>query len=200
MSGAHAICPGLAFSRRSWHIMPAMNIPQNIYLVGPMGAGKSTIGRHLADMTDKQFRDADQEIENRTGASIPLIFEIEGEEGFRRRESAMLAELAGEPGLVLATGGGVVLTADNRHLLSDNGFVVYLHADIEILYERTRHDRNRPLLNEGDRRLKLAEIMAVRDPLYREVADLVIETDKRPAKTVARKIFESIQARSDANT
>lgn len=180
--------------------MPAMDFPRNIYLVGPMGAGKSTIGRHLADMTDKQFRDADHEIENRTGASIPLIFEIEGEEGFRRRESAMLAELAGEPDLVLATGGGVVLAEDNRHVLSDNGFVVYLHADIEILYERTRHDRNRPLLNEGDRRQKLEQIMATRDPLYREVADLVIETDKRPAKAVARKIFESIQARSDANT
>jgi shikimate kinase len=164
-----------------------------------MGAGKSTIGRQLADLTGKQFRDADQEIENRTGASIPLIFEIEGEEGFRKRENIMLAELTGETGMVLATGGGAVLAEENRRLLSRNGFVVYLHADIEILYERTRRDRNRPLLNEGDRRQKLEEIMATRDPLYRDVADLVIETDKRPAKMVAKNIVEKIQTDTNAN-
>ncbi len=176
-----------------------MEIPQNIYLVGPMGAGKSTIGRQLAELTGKQFRDADHEIENRTGASIPLIFEIEGEEGFRKRENTMLAELTGETDMVLATGGGAVLAEENRRMLSNNGFVVYLHADIEILYERTRRDRNRPLLNEGDRRQKLEEIMATRDPLYRDVADLVIETDKRPAKMVAKNIVEKIQTATNAN-
>lgn len=176
-----------------------MDIPQNIYLVGPMGAGKSTIGRHLAEMTGKQFRDADQEIENHTGASIPLIFEIEGEEGFRKREYAMLAELTSETSVVLATGGGAVLTDENRRLLSNNGFVVYLHASIDILYERTRRDHNRPLLIEGDRRQKLEEIMATRDPLYRDVAELVIETDKRPAKTVAKNIVEKIQVATNAN-
>lgn len=179
--------------------MPAMDFPENIYLVGPMGAGKSTIGRHLADITGKQFCDADQEIENRTGVSIPLIFEIEGEEGFRKRESELLAELTTEKDKVLATGGGAVLREENRRVLSKNGFVVYLYADIDILYERTRRDRNRPLLNEGDRRQKLEEIMTTRDPLYRLVADLIIETDKRPAKIVAKNIIEKIQASRNAN-
>lgn len=193
------ICPGLAFYQRSWHILPAMEIPQNIYLVGPMGAGKSTIGRHLAEMTGKQFRDADQEIEKHTGASIPLIFEIEGEEGFRKRECAILAELTSETNVVLATGGGAVLADENRHLLSENGFIVYLHASIDILYERTRRDHSRPLLNEGDRRQKLEEIMAIRDPLYRDMAGLVVETDKRPAKTVAKNIVEKIKTTSNAD-
>lgn len=176
-----------------------MEIPKNIFLVGPMGAGKSTIGRQLADLTGKQFRDADHEIEDRTGASIPLIFEIEGEEGFRKRENTMLAELTGETDMVLATGGGVVLAEENRRMLSSNGFVVYLYANIEILHERTRRDRNRPLLNEGDRRQKLEQIMATRDPLYRDVANLVIETDKRPAKMVAKNIIEKIQLATDAD-
>lgn len=176
-----------------------MEIPKNIFLVGPMGAGKSTIGRQLADLTGKRFRDADHEIENRTGASIPLIFEIEGEEGFRKRENTMLAELTGETDMVLATGGGAVLAEENRLMLSGNGFVVYLHADIEILYERTRRDRNRPLLNEGDRRQKLEKIMSTRDPLYRDVADLVVETDKRPAKMVAKNIVEKIQTATNEN-
>jgi len=176
-----------------------MEIPRNIYLVGPMGAGKSTVGRQIADMSGKQFRDSDHEIEIQTGASIPLIFEIEGEEGFRKRESTMLAKLTGEVDIVLATGGGAVLAVENRRILSSNGFVVYLHADTDILYERTRRDRNRPLLNDGDRRQKLVEIMAIRDPLYRDVSDLVIETDKRPAKVVAKNILEKIQAANNAN-
>lgn len=179
--------------------MPAMEYPSNIYLVGPMGAGKSTIGRHLAEITSKHFCDADQEIEKRTGVSIPLIFEIEGEEGFRKRETDLLAELTKDSGKVLATGGGAVLSEENRRALSANGFVVYLHADIEILYERTRRDRNRPLLNEGDRRQKLEEIMATRDPLYREVADLIVETDKRPAKLVAKNIIDKIRAAENEN-
>jgi shikimate kinase len=174
--------------------MPAMEIPKNIYLVGPMGAGKSTIGRHLAELLDKEFKDTDHEIENRTGASIPLVFEIEGEAGFRKRESAMLKELGSEDNLVLATGGGIVLAEENRQVLREQGFVVYLFAQVDVLYQRTRRDRNRPLLNEGDRRMKLEEIMRTRDPLYREVADLVIETDKRPARSVAKEIIEKLQS------
>ena len=171
-----------------------MKIPKNIYLVGPMGAGKSTIGRHLAELLGKKFKDTDHEIENRTGASIPLIFEIEGETGFRKRESAMLKELGSEADLVLATGGGIVLAEENRRVLREQGFVIYLFAKVDVLYQRTRRDRNRPLLNEGDRRKKLEEIMHTRDSLYREVADLVIETDKRPARTVAKEIIEKLQS------
>jgi shikimate kinase len=171
-----------------------MQIPKNIYLVGPMGAGKSTIGRHLAELLGKEFKDTDHEIENRTGASIPLVFEIEGEAGFRKRESAILKELGSEDNLVLATGGGIVLAEENRQVLREQGFVVYLFAQVDVLYQRTRRDRNRPLLNEGDRRMKLEEIMRTRDPLYREVADLVIETDKRPARSVAKEIIEKLQS------
>jgi shikimate kinase len=170
-----------------------MDIPKNIFLVGPMGAGKSTIGRHLAEILGKQFKDSDHEIENRTGASIPLIFEIEGEEGFRERETAMLRELSGEQDIVLATGGGIVLAEENREILRRNGFVVYLFATIDVLFQRTRRDRNRPLLNKGDRRKKLEEIMLARDPLYRDVADLVIETDRRPARTVAKEVADKIK-------
>jgi shikimate kinase len=186
--------PGLAFSNSSWHILPAMDIPQNIFLVGPMGAGKSTIGRYLAELLDRQFKDSDHEIEKRTGASIPLIFEIEGESGFRTREAAMLLELADEEGAVIATGGGIVLSEENREILKEKGLVVYLHASIDILYQRTRRDRNRPLLNDGDRRTKLEDIMRTRDPLYREVATLIIETDKRPARSVAKEIVDKIES------
>ena len=176
-----------------------MDIPQNIFLVGPMGAGKSTIGRYLAQLLDKQFKDSDHEIEKRTGASIPLIFEIEGESGFRTRESTMLQELADEEGAVIATGGGIVLSEENREILKEKGLVVYLHASIDILYQRTRRDRNRPLLNDGDRRAKLEEIMLTRDPLYREVATLIIETDKRPARSVAKEIVDKIESLNHEN-
>ena len=176
-----------------------MDIPQNIFLVGPMGAGKSTIGRFLAEQLDMQFRDSDHEFENRTGASIPLIFEIEGESGFRAREATMLRELVAEDGAVIATGGGIVLSDENRKILKTKGLVVYLHASIDILYQRTRRDRNRPLLNDTDRRAKLEEIMESRDPLYRDVADLVIETDKRPARSVAIEIVDKIESLNHEN-
>ncbi|KPK10715.1 MAG: shikimate kinase [Acidithiobacillales bacterium SG8_45] len=176
-----------------------MDIPQNIFLVGPMGAGKSTIGRYLAELLDRQFKDSDHEIEKRTGASIPLIFEIEGESGFRTREAAMLLELADEEGAVIATGGGIVLSEENREILKEKGLVVYLHASIDILYQRTRRDRNRPLLNDGDRRTKLEDIMRTRDPLYREVATLIIETDKRPARSVAKEIVDKIESLNHEN-
>jgi shikimate kinase len=177
-----------------------MEIPTNIFLVGPMGAGKSTIGRYLAEILDKQFKDSDHEIEKRTGASIPLIFEIEGESGFRGRESTMLRELSQEKDIVLATGGGAVLAEENREVLKQNGFVVYLFAKIDVLYQRTRRDRNRPLLNNGDRRKKLEEIMLTRDPFYREVADLVIETDRRPARAVAKEVVDKIKSFEHENS
>lgn len=177
-----------------------MDIPHNIFLVGPMGAGKSTIGRYLAELLVKQFKDTDHEIEKRTGASIPLIFEIEGEAGFRIRETAILKELGAADNVVLATGGGIVLAEENRYFLRQRGLVVYLHAAVDVLFQRTRRDRNRPLLNQGDRRQKLEEIMETRDPLYREVAHLVVETDNRPARKVATDVVEKIKSLSDGNT
>jgi shikimate kinase len=173
----------------------------NVFLVGPMGAGKSTIGRALATQLGKRFADCDHEIEFRTGASIPLIFEIEGEEGFRRRESSVLDELTRENNLVLATGGGVVLAEVNRQLLKSRGIVIYLQAPIEVLVKRTAHDRNRPLLANVDRRSKLIEIMKVREPFYREVADIVVSSGGRPASAVVRDIVKQLKDLSgDART
>ncbi len=180
--------------------MPTMDFPQNIFLVGPMGVGKSTVGRHLATILVKQFVDADHEIERHTGAPVSLIFEIEGQAGFRERESRMLDTLTSQTNIVLATGGGAVLSEINRNILSDRGFVIYLHADTEVLYQRTRRDRKRPLLNDGDRRKTLGDIMVVRDPLYRKVAKLVIETDSRSARIVAKDIIDKLKFLSNENT
>jgi len=152
-----------------------MNSRSNIYLVGLMGAGKTTVGRQLARRLGRRFVDVDHEIVERTGVSIPTIFEIEGEEGFRRREAQAIAELTSETDVVLATGGGVVLNPDNRSRLHDTGWVVYLNVPPALLYERTRHDRNRPLLRVPDPKAKLEELHAVRDPLYREIAHLVVD-------------------------
>lgn len=140
-----------------------------------MGAGKTTIGRLLAKRLGAQFVDSDHEIELRTGVRIPTIFEIEGEEGFRRREAQVIAELTAQDGLVLATGGGVVLDPANREKLKTGGLVVYLSVPPESLFERLRHDRSRPLLQVGNPLAKLRELHAQRDPLYREIADLVVE-------------------------
>ena len=152
-----------------------MNNRSNIYLVGLMGAGKTTVGRQLARRLGRRFYDSDHEIVARTGVAIPTIFEIEGEEGFRRRESQTIAELASTSDIVLATGGGVVLNPENRRLLHDTGWVVYLNVPPGMLFERTRHDRNRPLLRVEDPLGKLEELHAMRDPLYREVAHLVVD-------------------------
>lgn len=152
-----------------------MNNRSNIYLVGLMGAGKTTVGRQLARRLGRRFYDSDHEIVARTGVAIPTIFEIEGEEGFRRRESQTIAELTSTSDIVLATGGGVVLNPENRRLLHDTGWVVYLNVPPGMLYERTRHDRNRPLLRVDDPLGKLEELHALRDPLYREVAHLVVD-------------------------
>ena len=151
-------------------------IPGNIFLVGLMGAGKTSVGRLLAKRLGKAFHDCDHEIERATGVKVAVIFEIEGEAGFRAREARMLAELAGRHEIVLATGGGAVLSADNRKLLVGNGVVVYLRAVVADLWQRTRHDRNRPLLKTAEPRAKLEQLFAERDPLYRSIADIIVDT------------------------
>ena len=164
----------------------------NVFLVGPMGAGKSTIGRHLARVLGQRFVDADREIEARTGASISLIFDLEGEAGFRRRESAVIAELAASDGLVVATGGGAVLDPANRAALRQRGTVVYLHAPLEVLVRRTHRDRDRPLLQTEDPERVLSSLLAIRDPLYREIADIIIETDQRPPRMVVQEVLSRL--------
>lgn len=165
---------------------------RNVFLVGPMGAGKSTIGRLLAKELGFPFKDSDREIEARTGADIPWIFDVEGEEGFREREEAMIAELVQEQGLVLATGGGVVMRESNRTALANNGLVVYLRTSVEQQLQRTAKDRQRPLLQTADPEKVLRELMAKRDPLYQEIAHLVIETDQRGPKVVVNSIVAQL--------
>ncbi|MEW6729192.1 MAG: shikimate kinase AroK [Pseudomonadota bacterium] len=165
---------------------------QSIFLVGPMGAGKSTSGRLLARTLGLTFIDSDKVIEDRTGASIPLIFELEGEAGFRVRERAVIDDLTREAGIVLATGGGAILAPENREVLRARGKVVYLHASIDHQMERTAHDRHRPLLQTPDRRGKLEELMKIREPLYREAAHLVVETDGLAPKTVVQRIIRGL--------
>ena len=147
----------------------------NIYLVGLMGAGKTTVGRMLAKRLGRLFLDSDHEIVERTGVPIPTIFEIEGEDGFRRREAQTIHELTAGSDLVLATGGGVVINPENRQRLHETGWVVYLNVPPRLLYERTRHDRNRPLLQVEDPLARLEELHALRDPLYREAAHMVVD-------------------------
>ena len=173
-----------------------MSRPDNIFLIGPMGAGKSTIGRHLAELLNKDFRDSDSEIEKRTGAGIPLIFEIEGETGFRTRESSIIDDLTRLSNMVLATGGGAVLSPDNRKILRERGIVVYLHAPLETLLQRTHRDRHRPLLQTDDRRRTLEDILKAREPVYRQAADVVIETSHRSPVSVAREIARKLEALS----
>lgn len=171
-----------------------MGRADRIFLIGPMGAGKSTIGRLLAGQLRKRFLDTDQEIERRTGASVSLIFDIEGEAGFRRREAAVLEELTRRPGVVLATGGGAVLAPGNRELLKRRGVVVYLHAPLDALVARTHRDRNRPLLRDGERRARLEEIVRAREPLYRETADLIFVTDERAPALIAQEIAARLRS------
>ena len=169
--------------------------PERIFLVGPMGAGKTTIGQNLARRLKMEFVDSDREIEARTGANIPLIFELEGEDGFRRRESAMIDELSQRDGIVLATGGGAVLRPENRACLKERGCVIYLHATLEQLVDRTARDRNRPLLQTADPRAKLEALMAERDPLYREVADIVLETGNATVRRVVSNLVKRLSRR-----
>lgn len=169
--------------------------PGNVYLIGMMGAGKSTVGRALARRLGREFIDCDREIVERTGVPIATIFEIEGEAGFRRRESAVLAELAALRGAVIATGGGAVLAEENRSLMRRSGTVVYLHATLDHLHERTRRDVARPLLATGDRRATLAALVEARDPLYRETAHLVVESGAPSAAALAGRIADALEAR-----
>lgn len=159
-----------------------------VFLVGPMGAGKSTIGRLLATELGFNFRDSDRVIEERTGADIPWIFDMEGEEGFRERESAVLHELSNEKNTVVATGGGIILREQNRGLMCSAGFVCYLTASIDQLVERTARDKKRPLLQVENPRQKIIDLLAIRDPLYQEAADFVVNTDRRSPKAVAQEI------------
>jgi shikimate kinase len=171
----------------------------SIYLVGLMGAGKTTVGRTLARRLKLRFVDSDQEIEARCGVKIPVIFEIEGEAGFRAREAQAIADIVRTDGIVLATGGGVVLSAESRRLLAAHGTVIYLRATPEHLYERVRQDRNRPLLATGDPLERLRQLYRERDPLYREVADLVIDTGRQSVQVLARGLLEQLGARWKAS-
>ncbi|MDP2323817.1 MAG: shikimate kinase AroK [Gammaproteobacteria bacterium] len=159
-----------------------------IFLIGPMGSGKSAVGRRLAKELGCEFIDSDDVIENRSGVDIPFIFEREGEEGFRQRESRIIDELTQLPGIVLATGGGSAQDPANRAALHSRGFVVYLHASIDQQLKRTRRGRERPMLKGGDPREILTRLMAVRDPQYREIAHAVIATDGRKVPSVVREI------------
>lgn len=174
-------------------------VPGNVFLVGMMGAGKTTVGKVLARRLGREFVDCDREILERTGVPIATIFEIEGEAGFRRRESAVLAELARRPGVVVATGGGAVISEENRRVMRESGTVVYLHASLDHLYERTRRDSVRPLLAKGDRRATLAELLSTRDPLYREAAHIVVESGSPSAGSLAGRIAQAIEARERAS-
>lgn len=163
---------------------------QNIFLVGPMGAGKTTVGKRLASVLGLSFVDSDHEVEARTGVDIAYIFEREGEAGFRQRETQALEELTQRQGIVLATGGGVVLSPQNRAWLRQRGFVVYLCATVEQQVVRTRRSTHRPLLRTGNRREVLEKLFAHRDPLYREVAHCVVASEGRNARQIAKKIVE----------
>ena len=171
---------------------PAGDMP--IFLVGMMGAGKTTIGRGLARAMNRDFIDLDHELETRCGVRVPTIFEIEGEAGFRRRESIALTDCTARPDIVLATGGGAILAEENRRLLAERGVVVYLRATADELYRRTCRDRGRPLLATADPRATLAEMMVLRDPLYREVADLIVDTGSSPVANLVRTILPKLQA------
>lgn len=168
---------------------------RNIYLVGLMGAGKTTVGRMLAKRLGLGFFDSDREIESRTGVSVPTIFEIEGEDGFRKREAQVIADLTSLEGYVLATGGGAILREENRINLQTNGFVVYLNAPPQVLWERTRHDKNRPLLKVENPLRKLQELFVVRDPIYREVADLIIDEGRGNAQAIIQLLVKEVSER-----
>jgi shikimate kinase len=169
-----------------------MQDSRNIFLVGLMGAGKTTVARQLARRLGKTFYDTDHEIERRTGVRVQVIFEIEGEPGFRAREAQMLDSLTALEDVVLGTGGGVVLKPENRALLASRGFVIYLRAQPRDLYQRTRHDKSRPLLATDDPLAKLEELQRVRDPLYREVADLIVDTGRQSVGALVDQLLKRL--------
>lgn len=165
---------------------------RNIFLIGPMGAGKSTIGRQLAQMLGMEFMDSDSVIEERAGADIDWIFDVEGEAGFRKREERIINELTQGQGIVLSTGGGSILSKDNRNVLSARGIVIYLETTIDKQFERTQRDKKRPLLQNDDPRKTLEELAKIRNPLYEEIADITLQTDDQATKLVATNIIEMI--------
>lgn len=164
----------------------------SIFLVGMMGAGKTSVGRVLAKRLDKVFHDSDHVIEERTGVKIPVIFEIEGEAGFRNRETSVIDELTALPDIVLATGGGAILSESNRIRLRSRGMVVYLRATVRDLLNRTRHDRNRPLLQTADPRARLTELYELRDPLYREAAHVIVETGSQSLTSLVNRLHQML--------
>ena len=170
----------------------AAPVHDNIFLVGMMGAGKTSVGRMLARDLGKAFYDSDQVIESRTGVKIPVIFEHEGEAGFRAREAAVIGELSGLHGVVLATGGGAVLSEANRALLRSRGTVIYLRASVSDLWHRTRHDKNRPLLQTADPVARLTALHAQRDPLYRATAHLVVDTGSQSVRSLVLKLRQKL--------
>jgi shikimate kinase len=165
----------------------------NVFLIGPMGSGKSAVGRHLARLLRFTFHDSDADIEAKTGVDIAFIFEKEGEAGFRQREQESIDRLTGLDGVVIATGGGAVILAENRRVLADRGTVVYLETSVAQQLERTRHGRHRPLLNDTDPVLKLGELMDQRAALYAAIADLTVSTDGRRVQLVADEIHRELQ-------
>ncbi len=166
---------------------------RNIFLVGPMGAGKSTIGRHLAEQLHMEFLDSDTVIEERTGADIAWVFDVEGEAGFRKREESVINELTGQQGIVLATGGGSIKSKENRNRLSARGVVVYLETTIEKQLTRTMRDKKRPLLRTDNPREVLESLAGERNALYEEVADYTVRTDDQSAKVVANQIVKMLE-------
>lgn len=174
---------------------PAKRHSGNIFLIGMMGAGKTTVGRLLARQSGKKFIDCDEEVQRRTGVTISHIFDIEGEAGFRQRESAVIKEMAQRDNIILATGGGAVLREDNRVELSRNGIVVYLKSSVHELWQRTRHDRNRPLLQTDDPRAMLRKLYEQRDPLYMQMADLVIHTGKQSVHNLVSRLQQELETK-----
>jgi shikimate kinase len=167
---------------------------KKVFLIGPMGAGKTTIGRHLATELSLPFIDTDHEIEERCGADIPWIFDVEGEEGFRLREHKVLHDICESSPAVIATGGGIIMRGDNRALLREHGVAVYLHATVNQQLSRTGKDRSRPLLNKGDPKTILTDLMTMRDPLYREVAKVVFPTDNKNPRATAADIAKAVMS------
>ena len=167
----------------------------NLFLVGMMGAGKTTLGRALARRLGREFADTDKVLVERTGVPVTTIFEIEGEDGFRRRESTVLAELAAQDGLVIATGGGAILSEANRELMRSHGTVIYLRARLENLWERMRQDTTRPLLQTADPRGTLGQLLTAREPLYSETAHVVVDTGAQSAASLASKVIAALRAR-----
>ncbi len=169
---------------------------RNVFLVGPMGAGKTTVGRRLAQGLGWDFFDSDEEVERRTGTRISIIFEIEGEAGFRQREHRALLDLAARPGAVIATGGGAVLLPENRELLRRHGVVVYLRTSVAEQLRRTRGSTHRPLLNDDDPEQRLRELSRVREPLYEAVADIIVDS---PGRKVAATVKDVMDRLADEN-